>query len=463
MAQDQLGGIEPLKECGLHLGAVRRMFPMIGLAMTVLSKRHDGGKNKSGDGQGCDRVKWFPHSAYLGCHRYEVDPMAANCGSEHCQLMGPPQKPTLTRWQFLGILASVGITASAGYTLYDVAPWLNDDEYAGQNRRPWLKDVRGSVPQRELVRYATLAASGHNTQPWKFDLHENAIDLHPDFTRRLPVVDPVDRELWISLGCALENLIVAARASGLDTEIRYPESVDFIRIRLTPGTPRIDALFEAVALRQNTRSTFDGRMINPSDFERVQAVPLEPGIVLRFVSAPGDWNTVAEYVATGNISQFADRAFVAELMQWVRFNRREVLATLDGLHSRCSGEPEVPRWLGQMVLSGMRPEKQARTDVAKLRSSSGVVVVGSSTDDKIAWVRTGQVYERLALTLTSLNIKSAFLNQPMEVPDIRRQFSSALGMGLALPQLLVRFGYADGLPQSLRRPVEDVIISSGKE
>ena len=65
MAQDQLGGIEPLKECGLHLGAVRRMFPMIGLAMTVLSKRHDGGKNKSGDGQGCDRVKWFPHSANL--------------------------------------------------------------------------------------------------------------------------------------------------------------------------------------------------------------------------------------------------------------------------------------------------------------------------------------------------------------------------------------------------------------
>jgi hypothetical protein len=286
------------------------------------------------------------------------------------------------------------------------------------------------------------------------------IDLHPDFTRRLPAVDPADRELWISLGCALENLTVAARATGFKPEVTYPEAADFIRIRLTAGTPRGDAHFEAIARRQNTRSAFDGRPINASDFDLVQAVPLEPGIALRFVIKPGDLTTVGDYVARGNISQFADRAFVTELIQWVRFNKHEALASLDGLHSRCSGNPEVPRWLGRMVLSGMRPEKQAAADAAKLRSSSGVVVVTSETDDKAAWVRTGQVYERLALTLTSLNIQSAFLNQPIEVPEIRGQFRSAFGLGNTLPQLLVRFGYAEPLPQSLRRPVDDVIISS---
>jgi hypothetical protein len=355
-------------------------------------------------------------------------------------------------------VASAGITATAGYALYHYAPWLKDDERARQSRRPLVKSDGGFSPQRELVRCATLAASGHNAQPWKFVLREDAIELHPDFTRRLPVVDPVDRELWISLGCALENLLVAARATGFATEVSYPEAADFIRIRLTAGAPPGDPLFAAIARRQNTRSAFDGRPVNPADFDRIQAMPLEPGLGLRLVVTPGELTTVGEYVARGNLSQFADRAFVTELIQWVRFNKREALASLDGLNSRCMGTPQVPRWLGRMALSNMKPEKQAKADAAKLRSSSGVIVITSATDDKSAWVRTGQVYERLALTLTSLDLKLAFLNQPVEVAGIRGQFRRAVGLGPAQPQLLIRFGHADPLPQSLRRPVDDVIM-----
>jgi hypothetical protein len=79
-------------------------------------------------------------------------------------------------------------------------------------------------------------------------------------------------------------------------------------------------------------------------------------------------------------------------------------------------------------------------------------------DDKVSWVRTGQVYERLALKMTSLNIKSAFLNQPIEISVLREQFKSAIGLGSSLPQLLLRFGYAESMPRSLRRPVEQVLI-----
>ncbi len=60
--------------------------------------------------------------------------------------------------------------------------------------------------------------------------------------------------------------------------------------------------------------------------------------------------------------------------------------------------------------------------------------------------------------MTSLNIKSAFLNQPIEVAALRGQFQSALGLGATLPQLLVRFGYAEAMTRSLRRPVEQVIM-----
>jgi hypothetical protein len=95
-----------------------------------------------------------------------------------------------------------------------------------------------------------------------------------------------------------------------------------------------------------------------------------------------------------------------------------------------------------------------------LRSSPGAVLIVSESDDKTAWVRTGQVYERLALKTTSLNIKSAFLNQPIEVAKVRPQFQSAMGLGESLPQLFVRFGYADAMLRSLRRPVTQVLMPS---
>jgi hypothetical protein len=50
------------------------------------------------------------------------------------------------------------------------------------------------------------------------------------------------------------------------------------------------------------------------------------------------------------------------------------------------------------------------------------------------------------------------LNQPIEVPDVRGQFQRAIGLGNALPQLLVRFGYANPMPRSLRRPIEQVLL-----
>lgn len=310
----------------------------------------------------------------------------------------------------------------------------------------------------ELVRYATLAANGHNTQPWKFAIRQDGIEIHPDYSRRLPVVDPYDRELWISLGCALENLLVAARAAGYTADVTYPDAADVIAVRLAADTPQPSPLFDAIPLRQSTRSAYDGQPVPAADLDRLQAMPLEPGITLRFVTDPAGMATVVEYVAQGNLRQYADRAFVDELIAWLRFNKKEALSTLDGLYSRCSGNPEVPRWLGRMFVSGTKPRQQADADTKKLRSSAGAVVVASDADDKTAWVRTGQVYERLALTMTALNIKSALLNQPIEVAELRPQFQSALGLGGAAPQLLVRYGYAAALPRSLRRPVAQVLM-----
>lgn len=371
-----------------------------------------------------------------------------------------PLSQPLRRRDFLKLLVAAGLTASGGYALAEIAPWLDYEAAATRLRQPVYQEATMAAPLYELVRYATLAASGHNTQPWQFAIRPDAIEIHPDFTRRLPVVDPQDRELWISLGCALENLLVAAHATGYATEVTYPAAADFIHIRLKADMSQPSPLFDAITQRQNTRSTYDGQPIPLTDLAIIQNLPLEPGVILHYVLQPNQLETVLDYVNEGNLHQYADRAFVAELIQWLRFNKKAALASSDGLFSRCSGNPEVPGWLGRLFMAATQPQQQADADAKKLRSSSGAVIIAAAADDRTAWVRTGQVYERLALQMTALGIKSAFLNQPIEVPALRTQFQQAIGLGAA-PQLLLRFGYAAAMPRSLRRPVEQVIVQAG--
>lgn len=367
-------------------------------------------------------------------------------------------KPTLNRRGFLKLMGAAGATVSGGYLLYEYTPWLNYSKEEEEPRRAFEMDTNTAVEMREMVRYATLAPSGHNTQPWKFLLKDSAIEIHPDYGRRLPVVDPQDRELWISLGCALENLLLAARSAGYAAEVTYPQADDFIQVRLSSDVSQKNPLFDAIPLRQNTRSDYTGESISAADLEKVEAVETESGLKLIFLTIPTGIEQLVEYVYQGNLSQYADKAFIDELISWIRFNKKEALATLDGLYTRCTGNLTVPHWLGQMFVAGTKPQQQADADVRKLRSSPGAVMITTQAEDKASWVRTGQVYERLALTLTTLGIKSAFLNQLVEVADIRKQVQNDLLLGKFFPQLLVRFGYAKPLTRSLRRPVEQVIV-----
>jgi len=371
-----------------------------------------------------------------------------------------PSLQWLTRSNFFKLGASVvGATAGA-YILYEVAPWMDGKSTARRNREPLVSATGGGPPIRELIRYATLAANGHNAQAWQFMIEGNAIQIHLDLKRRLPAVDPNEREMWISLGCALENMCIAARNEGFEPEITYPGENDHIQVTMNRKGRVGGDLFEAITRRQNTRSEYDGQMLGAGEVKRLISVPLEPGISVIAFEGPTETERLLEYVNQGNISQFEDESFVSELNHWIRYDKREMLASRDGLSSLCTGNPQVPRWLGEMFLHRMTPAQQADSDAKKLRSSAGAFAIASTTDDKAAWVRTGQVYQRLALTMTNANVRSAFLNQPIEVKELRGQFQAACGFGDALPQLLLRFGRGAEMPFSSRRSVEDVIVAA---
>lgn len=110
----------------------------------------------------------------------------------------------------------------------------------------------GGVPMIALIHAATLAANGHNTQPWRFRIEPRAIEILPDFSRRTPVVDPDDHHLFVSLGCALETLLQAGLGYGWAGE---PEILPGggVRIALSSAPARPDALFQAIPRRASTR------------------------------------------------------------------------------------------------------------------------------------------------------------------------------------------------------------------
>ena len=133
---------------------------------------------------------------------------------------------------------------------------------------------------------------------------------------------------------------------------------------------------------------------------------------------------------------------------------------LYGLFSKCSGNPAIPTWIGKRFFGLMfRKNAENKKYVAHMRSSAGVAIFIGDKADKDHWVRVGRSFQRFALQATALGIRHAMVNQPIEVPAVRREFARWLGIGDVRPDLVVRFGHAPAMPMSMRRPARSVIVS----
>jgi hypothetical protein len=337
------------------------------------------------------------------------------------------------------------------------------DSYERAASSTWRHGTRGASDKagllRELVRYATLAPSSHNTQCWKFRLEDDAISIWPDFSRRCPAVDPDDHHLFVSLGCAAENLVQAALANGLKAHADFDAAGgNSLRLALEPTNPVASTLFQAIVERQSTRGEYDGQPLARQELELLGRAGSGHGVQVLLLTERQAMETVLEYVVQGNTVQINDPAFVAELKQWIRFSGDEAVRTGDGLYAASSGNPALPTWLGSLLFGlFFTPQSENDKYARHVRSSAGIAIFVSDTPGPAQWVEVGRCYERFALQSAALGIRNAMLNQPVEVPVLRPQFATFLGIGKRRPDLVVRFGRGPKLPPSLRRPVEAVL------
>jgi nitroreductase len=324
--------------------------------------------------------------------------------------------------------------------------------------------LRAPVPVdadfENLVRFATLAPNGHNTQPWRFAELPSGARILPDFRRRTPVVDPDDHHLFVSLGCAAENFVIASGAQGRAGEMTFMGVGDGrIDIDLASGTPQISPLFQAIPLRQSTRSTYDGRAVSAQHLKLLDAAARTEGVTLVVITDRPKREAVLDFLVRGNNAQMDDPHFVDELRDWIRFNPEQALASGDGLFSKCTGNPAIPTWIGKRFFGMVfRKDAEDKKYVAQMRSSAGVAVFVGDKADKDHWVRVGRSFQRFALQATALGIRHAMINQPVEVPSVRAEFARWLGIGDVRPDLVVRFGHAPPMPMSMRHPAGAVIV-----
>lgn len=318
-----------------------------------------------------------------------------------------------------------------------------------------------------LVHYATRAANSHNTQPWLFRRTGSGVSIAPDFRRRTPVADADDHHIFASLGCACENLVLAAHAAGHGAAVRFHETqgadndarieVDLARHGSVKGPA--GPLFETILQRQCTRSIYDGTPVENTTLRAMEAAARVDGCRVVMITQRSRMEQALDLIVAANNQQVEDPLFAAELQSWLRFNAAHALERSDGLYSACSGNPALPDWLGNLLFRvAFKPKSENERYVRQLRSSAGLAIFVSDKNDRAHWVQAGRSYQRFALQATALGIRHAFVNQPLEVAAFRPQVSSWLGLGDQRPDLIVRYGRASPMPRSLRRPVSDVIV-----
>ncbi|WP_135825159.1 Acg family FMN-binding oxidoreductase [Halorussus ruber] len=341
-------------------------------------------------------------------------------------------------------------------------------------KRPWrvsasMFPAEGTPTEQAqfLVRYAVLAPSSHNTQPWLFNVNGEEIRLFADLERWLTVADPDKRELYVSLGAALENLLVAAERFGVGYEVEYlpgSDSAHAATVRLSVGdreertesqggeasgemsVQRDSQLFEAIPQRRTNRSRYQERPIPREDLQSLREACVEKDVRLQFVADPAKLDVMADLAARADRRQFADPAYRRELGRWIG----------RGAFGDSWLEAKIGKFLMTYLNIGGR---QARKDAGLLRATPLVAVIRTKSDGRRGQIRAGQVYQRVSLLATVLGVETHPMSAMLEVPSLRRELTNVLGNPEWTPQHLLRLGYTSGVSEpSPRRPAEAVLI-----
>ena len=322
-----------------------------------------------------------------------------------------------------------------------------------------VQEFPGTEPLAEqlrfLIRWAVLAPSTRNIQPWRFEVEAPAIRLFADPARWQRVSDRDAREVYLSLGCALENLLVAAEQLGFRPTVEY-----FPRGQQNPlvaavafgsgggaAPERAGLTLDSLVARRTVRGPYWKEPVADEDRQALAARAVETDLGVVWSDDRERRDRAESLNRMGLTINCADPAFRHEMAEWIGSGEMGTPWPAAQLGRIALGSRGVSRWL-------------ARLEAAALGSTPLLALIGSREDDRLAQLRSGQLLERIWLAATVRGLGLQPLSAALEVPELRASLAHGFGSPWPWAQQLVRIGRPTA-PQGWttpRRPAEEVTM-----
>jgi hypothetical protein len=316
--------------------------------------------------------------------------------------------------------------------------------------------------RRAAVR-ATRAPSVHNTQPWRFVLDGDSLQIHVDPSRQLQVLDPRGSRALVSCGSALFNARVALAASGYRVSVeRLPDpSNPHLVARVVidevagPGEAALTRLDPMIDVRRMNRRRFSDEVVPSRVVDAlVDAANIEGGEVTPIVR-PDDRLATTRLTRLAERIEKTDPAYRAELRAWTSDDSgrwdavpAHSLPVYAGPYpSRRAGEDRAEGYVGTDAASRLSDRTEC------------LLLVGSIDDTPLAWLRTGEALERVLLEITRSGYTASTRSRVIEVATTNEQLRQQLRLQMH-PHALLRVGRAPATPPTRRRRLVDVLTEA---
>jgi hypothetical protein len=358
----------------------------------------------------------------------------------------------------------------------------------GPAYKPW-KDWRNAANEGPLalVRAAILAASPHNTQPWLFKVTNSSIELHIDTQRNVGALDPYLREEHIGMGCALENLLLAAPANGYAAMVTLlpgklgpipaePKPQLLARVDLAPGNREESELYNAIPQRHTNRSAYDPHKPLPPDF--IDALGRLPGddadVKLFLFTGEAERRKIVQISSAANHEIYSDPDVTRGSDRWIRTQWSSVQKYRDGLTIDAFGLPPIaaaiakmmPLWM--LAWAASRPAKDTYSQLMLSAPLIGFIAVRDRYDQEQC-LKAGRLWQRAHLFATAHGSAGRPCNEAVEMVDHERALGKPASRMAMLneitgdPTWQPTFVFYMGYPTlqanaSPRRSVETVVV-----
>jgi len=354
----------------------------------------------------------------------------------------------------------------------------------GEAYAPWTEwEGRAGDGIRRPLHSAILAANPHDTQPWLFVAENDMITVNADRARNLGTFDPFRREMHLGLGCAIENLAIAARQFGFESRILPTqgklvpspsiEPVMVAQIALLSAPAQQSPYFAMIPKRHTNRGQYRSDDIAAEKLRMLTSLVSGPSTRVVFFQGAGARGELGSMIVKATEEIVADREMSRDSARWLRTGRREIEEHRDGVVTDAAGLSPL-----MTVAAKLMPDQDAQsadqywlgmtrdTQVASA-PALGMILVKDRLDMAQA-IEAGRAWQRLHLAATAEGIAAQPMNQPVEMIDRNQMLGRTDVYGPALtklaeaqnwePTFTFRLGIAEReAPPSPRRPLSDVV------